>query len=87
MRTTLDIDDSVLEAVKELARQQGRTIGSVASELLRRALTQPLATGTGRGEATPVAPAATGFRPFPAGESAVPVSNEQVSRLRDGLGN
>lgn len=87
MRTTIDLDDSVLEAVKELARQQDRTIGSVASELLRRALTQPLAAGTGRGGATPVGPTAAGFRPFPAGESAVPVSNEQVSRLRDGLGS
>ena len=41
MRTTLDIDDPLLEAVKELARRQGTTAGRVASDLIRRALTEP----------------------------------------------
>jgi hypothetical protein len=39
MRTTLDIDDDVLEAAKILARQSDRTAGAVLSELARRALT------------------------------------------------
>ena len=38
MRTTLDIDDDVLSAAKELARQEGTTAGSVLSELARRGL-------------------------------------------------
>lgn len=41
MRTTLDIDEDVLAAAKELARAQGKTAGQVISELARRALTAP----------------------------------------------
>lgn len=37
-RTTLDIDGTVLRTLKRLARESGRTIGDVASELLARAL-------------------------------------------------
>ena len=39
MRTTLDIDDDVLQAAKELATLRGSTAGKVLSELARRALT------------------------------------------------
>jgi hypothetical protein len=38
MRTTLDIEDDVLQAAKELARREGRTAGQVISELARRSL-------------------------------------------------
>jgi Arc/MetJ family transcription regulator len=38
MRTTLDIDDDVLQAAKELAALRGMTAGQVVSELARRAL-------------------------------------------------
>ena len=38
MRTTLDIDDDVLSAAKELAAAQNKTAGKVISELARRAL-------------------------------------------------
>ena len=38
MRTTLDIDDDVLQAAKELAALRGTTAGQVVSELARRAL-------------------------------------------------
>ena len=41
MRTTLDIDDDVLRAAKELAQREGRTAGEVLSELARRGLTSP----------------------------------------------
>jgi hypothetical protein len=41
MRTTLDIDEDVLQAAKELARAEGKTAGQVLSELARKALTQP----------------------------------------------
>jgi hypothetical protein len=43
MRTTLDLDDDVLQAAKELASLSGRTAGQVVSELLRKALTAPSA--------------------------------------------
>ncbi|MGE0753144.1 MAG: CopG family transcriptional regulator [Variibacter sp.] len=39
MRTTLDIDDDVLRAVKELANSRRSTAGEVLSDLARRALT------------------------------------------------
>ena len=38
MRTTLDIDEDVLLAAKEMAGQKGIPTGKVVSELLRRAL-------------------------------------------------
>jgi hypothetical protein len=51
----------------------------VASELIRRALTRPPAPRDD-------APAARhGFRPFPAASAPDPVSNDEVSRLRDDL--
>ena len=39
MRTTLDLDDDILQAAKELAALQGRTAGQVVSDLVRTALT------------------------------------------------
>ena len=41
MRTTLDIEDDVLQAVKELARREGGTSGKVISALVRQALSGP----------------------------------------------
>jgi hypothetical protein len=41
MRTTLDIEDDVLQAAKELAEREGRTTGKVLSELARRGLATP----------------------------------------------
>lgn len=38
MRTTLDLDDDVLEIAKQLAQQRGKTAGQVLSELARQAL-------------------------------------------------
>jgi hypothetical protein len=40
MRTTLDIDDDVLAAAKELASGQKTTAGKVISDLARKALTE-----------------------------------------------
>jgi hypothetical protein len=38
VRTTLDIDDDVLQAAKEIGGMQKRTTGQVLSELARKAL-------------------------------------------------
>lgn len=38
MRTTLDIEDDVLQAAKEIAAIRGVSAGSVVSELIRAAL-------------------------------------------------
>lgn len=81
MRTTLDIDDSVLDAVKELARRQGSTAGAVLSTLARQALLQG-ATAP-QNSATAEAPAVYGFRPFGGKEL---VTNTLVDKLRDEQG-
>lgn len=39
MRTTLDLDDDVVTAARELAIDGRRSLGSVVSELARRGLT------------------------------------------------
>lgn len=41
MRTTLDIDEDVLQAAKEIAQRDNSTAGKIISELARRALTAP----------------------------------------------
>ena len=47
MRTTLDLEEDVLEVTKQLARQQGKTAGQMASILIRKAL-QPTAAPKSR---------------------------------------
>jgi hypothetical protein len=39
MRTTLDLDEDILTAAKEIARAEHKTAGQVISDLARRALT------------------------------------------------
>lgn len=81
MRTTLDIDEDVLLAAKELARCQSLSAGQVVSRLLRRVLTgQSGSTAVFEGsgfESRTIA----GFRPFPAGRAVV--TNDTVNHLRD----
>lgn len=80
MRTTLEIDDDVLAAAKELARRSRASAGRVISDLVRQALTQPAASATKAEQ-----PAAHyGFRPFPKRGSVV--TDEQVDELRDAEG-
>ena len=38
MRTTIQIEDDVLDAARDLARMDGKSIGQVISELARRGL-------------------------------------------------
>lgn len=75
MRTTLNIDDDVLLAAKELALRQRRTAGEVISELARRALAAR-SERAGAEAPTPV----LGFVPFAPG---VPVTDDAVERLRE----
>ena len=76
MRTTLDIDDDVLQAAKDLARREKKTAGAMISELVRRALGAPPA---GRTAKEPKA--LHGFRPFPRRGGIV--TNELIDKLRD----
>lgn len=82
MRTTLDIDDDLLQAAKELARRERSTAGRVVSRLLRRSMTgEEVAPATRIERGKPVA----GFSPFPARPGVV-TTNEQVDALRDSEG-
>jgi hypothetical protein len=38
MRTTLDLDEDVVQAAKDLAKQKGSTLGQVMSQLARASL-------------------------------------------------
>lgn len=71
MRTTLDIDDDVVVAARELAASGRRSLGSVISELARRGL-------------TPARVEAEGDLPVirvPAGSA--PITPQMVSRALD----
>jgi hypothetical protein len=76
MRTTLNIDDDVLLAIREMARHERMTVGEVISALARRALLQASA-----GSASSEPESFCGFRPF-ASRGGV-VSNELVNWLRE----
>lgn len=75
MRTTLDIDEDVLQAAKERARRERRTAGKVISELARRGLTVP----TGCTEEIAEPEEFYGFVPFP--RRGAVVTNELIDRL------
>ena len=55
MRTTLDLDDDVLQAAKEIAAAKGLTAGKVVSDLVRKAL-EPAGTPGESGTAFPSCP-------------------------------
>jgi hypothetical protein len=76
VRTTLDIADDVLLAVKDLALRERRSAGEVISDLARQALQD-------RQDADEVAKTggSYGFEPLPHRGSAV--SNELIDRLRE----
>ena len=78
MRTTLDIDDDILQAAKELARAEKKTAGQVLSELARKGLTQPVATSAPGGELP--FEMVNGWYQFPNREGLV-VTKELVDRL------
>jgi len=72
MRTTLDIDQDVLLAAKEMAKQRGVSMGKVLSDLARQALTRQAATAT-----------RSGVPLFPRQPDAAVVTLELVNQLRD----
>lgn len=79
MRTTLDIDDDVLNAAKELARRENVSAGQIISRMLRDVLTGKLQDAQRRPTAN--ASAFTGFTSFaPRGQV---VTDDKVNQLRD----
>jgi hypothetical protein len=73
MRTTLSIDDDVLNAAKGLAERQRLSVGEVISALARQAL-QPR---------SPPTPVRNGITLLAAGPNPSPVNLELVNQLRD----
>ena len=72
MRTTVDLEEDVLLAAKEIAKQRGNTLGQVISDLTRQALTRRPSISTKHG--LPL---------FPVQPDAGVVTLELVNRLRD----
>ena len=81
MRTTLNIDDDVLVAAKELARRERKSVGAFMSELMRDALAKQSDQASDR-QANERS--VYGFRPIPRGGAVV--TNKLVNDLRDELG-
>jgi hypothetical protein len=73
MRTTLDLDDDVLQAAREIADRRGTTAGRVVSDLVRAALrpSRPVRVRNG----IPLMP--------PLRADAPPVTAKLVNQLRD----
>lgn len=83
MRTTLNIDDDLLIAVKEVAKRESRSAGAVISSLLRRSLARPeKGTSTNQLDGPDVE---FGFRPFP--KRGGIVTNALIDRLREEVGD
>ena len=76
MRTTLDLDQDVLLAAKEIAARSKRTAGEVISEVFRRGLHAAPTTSRRPGRKV-----AAGFEVMPANGRVV--TAELVRRLRD----
>lgn len=72
MRTTLDIDEDVLRAAREIARRRSLTMGQVLSDLARQALTRPVESET-----------RNGIPLFPKQPDGEIVTLELVNELRD----
>ena len=75
MRTTLNVDEDVLAAGTARARQEGRTVGEVISEIVRRELARTPQPAVGSRNDVPVL---TGHR-----ES---VTDDLVDQLREEAG-
>ena len=82
MRTTLNIDDDVLIAVKEVAARESKPAGAVVSDLLRRSLAHG---GRETSEIGAEPEPEFGFRPFP--KRGGVVTNELIDRLREETGD
>lgn len=82
MRTTLDIDEDVLLAVKEIAKRESKSAGAITSSLLRKAISgSSNTTENGVKEVQ----ARYGFRPFH--KRGGIVTNELIDQLREEMGD
>ncbi len=80
MRTTLNLDDDLLFAIKELAKRESRSAGAVASDLIRRSLDRSSSHSLPSTEDEAI----LGFEPFR--DSREIVTDELVNQIRDEIG-
>ena len=73
MRTTLDLDDNALDAVRDLAAVQKQSIGKVAGELILEALRNRSSKGLAVRNGVPLMPRTGGEV----------VTEELIQRIRD----
>ena len=76
MRTTLDLDDDVLQAAEDLARREKKTAGQVVSEVFRHGL-------CAQNQSFIPVRARNGVPLLPLLPQAPAVTNEQIDKLRD----
>jgi len=62
VRTTLDLDEDILRAAKDLAAERSQSLGSVLSDLARRGL-QPSVSALDVRNGIPLLPRKPGARP------------------------
>ncbi len=72
MRTTVNLDPDVVRAARSLAREQGRSLGAVLSDLARRGLEPP-----------PELRYRKGFPVFTVREGTAPLTPEMVARAAE----
>jgi hypothetical protein len=82
VRTTLDLDEDILYAAKQLAQQQRKSIGQVVSELVREAFSAKLAGPENQAPAAFCEPLHQ-YGIFLLPNRGAIVSNELVNKLRD----
>jgi hypothetical protein len=80
MRTTLNIDDKLLDAAKDQAALRGMTLGSYVEDAIRNHLSSP--TATVPVPAIPLFTRGNGMRP-----SIDPASNRSMSDALDACGD
>ena len=73
MRTTLNIDDEILEVARSLASERNASVGSVVSELARRGLRQRTTSPARR----------NGFPLFAVSGDSTPLTLDRVKRHED----
>lgn len=74
MRTTLEIDDDVIQAARGIARLKNVGLGRVVSELARRGLTP---------DSAPRVESEKGIPVWKHGPGAIPVTSEMVRGLAE----
>jgi len=81
MRTTLEIDDAVLAAAKEIAETENKTAGAVISELARKGLSQTAQVAT-RKSGFPTFAVPTGAKSFTSADVKAAISDEGLPPRR-----